>query len=52
MAGMLLSKGAKQFPDAWGNFPLHAACVTGNKYLPKFHWKQFFFTQNSLEIHF
>ena len=32
MAGLLLSQGAKQTPDVWGNFPLHAACVTGNKY--------------------
>ena len=35
MAQMLLSKGAKQIPDVWGNFPLHAACATGNKYYIK-----------------
>lgn len=31
MAQTLLESGAKQISDLFGNFPLHSACVTGNK---------------------
>ena len=31
MAQTLLESGAKQVSDLCGNFPLHSACVTGNK---------------------
>ena len=31
MARTLLESGAKQVSDLFGNFPLHSACVTGNK---------------------
>ena len=31
MAQTLLESGAKQVSDLFGNFPLHSACVTGNK---------------------
>ena len=32
MAQTLLESGAKQISDLFGNFPLHSACVTGNKW--------------------